>query len=120
VGPAGTGRLPGCLDCLIIRLIIQTIRWAPSRSDGIDGQEHEEPGQGEPDLEWQDDQRMAKQHALLPTSQPSRNGCLVRIGKALPGPDRVAHPGPSGLVEAIVEDEPPFWVVSLPDSVVHW
>jgi hypothetical protein len=55
---------------------------------------------------------MAKEHALLPTSQPSRNGCLVRVGKALPGADRAAHPSPSGLVEAIVEGEPPLGVGS--------
>jgi hypothetical protein len=36
VGRAGTGRLPSCLTCLIIRLIIQTIRQHPSGPIGID------------------------------------------------------------------------------------
>jgi hypothetical protein len=62
---------------------------------------------------------MAKEHALLPTSQPGRNGCLVRVGKAPPGADRSAHPSPGGVAEAIVEGEPPFRVVSLPEPVVH-
>jgi hypothetical protein len=51
--------------------------------------------------------------------QPDGNGSLVGVGKAAAASDRVAHPGPSGLVEAILEGEPPFWVASLPDSVVH-
>jgi hypothetical protein len=36
VDPAGTSRLPSCLTCLIIRLIIQTIRPHPSGPIGID------------------------------------------------------------------------------------
>jgi hypothetical protein len=61
---------------------------------------------------------VAKEHALLSTSQPGGNGGLVGVGKTAAASDRVAHPSPSGLVEAILEGEPPVWVASLPDSVV--
>jgi hypothetical protein len=62
---------------------------------------------------------MAKEHALLSTSQPNGNGCLVGVGKALTGSDRSPYSSPSGLAEAIVEGEPPVGVVALPDPVVH-
>jgi hypothetical protein len=54
-------------------------------------------------LEWEHDQHLAKEHALFPMGESGRDRRLVRVGQADAGVDGPPHPGPGGLVEAILE-----------------
>jgi hypothetical protein len=71
------------------------------------------------DLDREQHQAKVKEPTLLPAREAGCNGGLIRIANAVAVPDRATDPGPSVVVEVILEGQPPFRAATLLNLVVH-
>jgi hypothetical protein len=64
-------------------------------------------------VNWEQNQCKQKEPTLFPASEPGCNGGQLGVIDAPAVLDRATDQGPSTVVEATLEDEPPLRVASL-------